>query len=119
MAIANLAKTIREMLSDAAAKARTGKSKRAQRTIKLSKSVVNVLRRYKAKHAEHKLKEGAAYLDTDLACARPDGTSMNPETVGGNFRHLHTTRAIGFLSQPAAYACNIADESGHKPEGCM
>ncbi len=52
----------------------------------MSKTVVSVLKKYKAKQAEQKLKDSAAYTDNDLVCARPDGTPMNPETVGGNFR---------------------------------
>ncbi|MBS4021779.1 MAG: tyrosine-type recombinase/integrase family protein [Dethiobacter sp.] len=76
----------------------SGKSKRAQRTIKLSKTVVSVLKKYKAKQAEQKLKDSAAYTDSDLVCARRDGTPMNPETVGGNFRRFAHKQGYGIYS---------------------
>jgi len=61
------------------------KTKKSARPIPLPPFVVRELKAHRKQQLEWKLKAGSAWHETDLVCTREDGSSINPDTLSGQF----------------------------------
>ncbi|TDA65526.1 MAG: site-specific integrase [Clostridia bacterium] len=67
---------------------REPKTPKSRRSVALAPSVVEVLKKHRARQAEEKLLMGEDYNDLGLVLAQPDGSPINPSTLSGQFRRL-------------------------------
>ena len=78
------------------------KTATSRRTVLIPATIVEALRRHKARQSEHRLRMGPAYKNLDLVFAALDGGPTNPYALTDGFRrlaqrvgiraHLHTLR---------------------------
>lgn len=70
------------------------KTKASYRTIPIENSLIEILKKHKAKQAEEKLALGKAYSDKGLVFAQPDGSIITPNTIGTRFSRIMKKTAI-------------------------
>lgn len=58
------------------------------RTIAISKTLVDILKRYKVKQIENKIKLGRVYQENNMVCCYEDGRLFNPKRFSAKFREL-------------------------------
>lgn len=101
------------------------KTKKGQRVIVLSQSLITVLRRHRAEQAAARLALGPAYQDHDLIFGGPDGQPWRPSAFTGSFielakrarvathlhmmRHYHATQ----LLQQGIHPKVVSERLGH------
>ncbi|MDN5363970.1 MAG: hypothetical protein PWQ91_1031 [Eubacteriales bacterium] len=69
------------------------KTEKSNRSIALSKAMVEVLKKHKRKQIQEKLILGSAYLDNGFVCAWPDGRPLLPDYISRKFAQI--VRKIG------------------------
>lgn len=58
------------------------------RTIAISKTLVDILKRYKVKQIENKIKLGRLYQENNIVCCYEDGRPFNPKRFSAKFHEL-------------------------------
>lgn len=58
------------------------------RTIAISKTLVDILKRYKVKQIENKIKLGRLYQENNMVCCYEDGRLFNPKRFSAKFHEL-------------------------------
>ncbi len=64
------------------------KTKKSRRSITLPSITIDVLRKHRAAQKELCLRLGRGWNDSNLVCAMPDGTPINPNTLTSGFASL-------------------------------
>jgi integrase len=70
------------------------KTKQSRRTIDITDTLTQALKKHKADQAKEKLALGKAYRNNDLVVCEPDGSPINPDTFSARYKKLLMTNRL-------------------------